>query len=137
MRIPSGHLTVRARRRALLAVMLVAFGASGCGSLNFLTRRGDGVINVQGEVLGLPSDAPCDLKLLTSNGRTVGSLRISPVFDKSVVVAPAGAKRRFEISCAGYAGSFRSRAYKSRDFAQVDLGTIMLSAQGDTQFSRR
>jgi hypothetical protein len=125
--------------RALACLLLgVATAASaGCGALNFLHRPSDGVINVQGAIAGLPSTATCDLKLLQANGRPVDSLRIAPVFDRSVVVAPAGARRRFEISCEGHPGTFRSRPYKSHDWTRIDLGTIVLSAQSESALARR
>jgi hypothetical protein len=53
------------------------------------------------------------------------------------VVAPAGARRRFEISCEGHPGTFRSRPYKSHDWTRIDLGTIVLSAQSESALARR
>jgi hypothetical protein len=125
------------RLRFASVAFVAAVAAAGCGSLNFLHRPADGVINVQGAVAGLPSGASCDLKLLRSNGRMVESLRIGPVFDRSIVVAPAGARRRFEISCEGHPGTFRSRSYKSHDWTQIDLGTVVLTPQGGANLARR
>jgi len=126
------------RARSCAAVVLVAAVATtACGPFSFLHRRSDGVINVHGAVAGLPSGSSCDLKLLSTNGKTIESLRIAAVFDRSVVVAPAGARRRFEISCEGHPGTFRSRPYKSHDWTQVDLGMIVLTSQGQTTLSRR
>jgi hypothetical protein len=118
-------------------VLVAAVATTSCGPFSFLHRRSDGVINVHGAIAGLPSGASCDLKLLSTNGKTVESLRIAAVFDRSVVVAPAGARRRFEISCAGHPGTFRSRPYKSQDWTQIDLGTIVLTSQGEMTLPRR
>lgn len=128
-----------ARVRASATLVIVAVVASaGCGSLNFLRRGPDGILNVQGAIVGLPLGAACELKLLDTRGRTVASHEIAAAFDRSVVVAPGRATRVFEISCAGQQGTFRSRGYKSHGWTQVDLGIIVLTSQGtDVNFPRR
>jgi hypothetical protein len=115
----------------LTAVMLL----TGC-ALNPFHRGQESVITVQGAIVGVPRDAACELSVLTTNGKRVETLHIVPTFDRSVTLAPR-ARRAFEVSCAGYPGKFKSRAYKSSGWTEVDLGTIFLTATGTDVALRR
>ena len=108
---------------------------TGC-ALNPFHRGQESVITVQGAIVGVPRDASCELSVMTTNGKTVETLQIVPKFDRSVTLAPR-ARRAFEISCAGYPGKFRSRAYKGNGWSEVDLGTIFLTATGQEASLRR
>jgi hypothetical protein len=124
------------RPRGFEVLALSGILVAGCGPLHF-HRSPDSVINVQGSVFAVSPQARCELKLLSPNGRTIETFAITPVFDRSVVIAPAHAKRVFEVSCAGQRGTFRSRAYKSNGLLEIDLGTIFLTSVGDDLRARR
>ncbi len=119
---------------AVLGVATV-IASPGC-ALNPFHRGQDSVITVQGAIVGVRRDASCELKLVTTGGKVVETLRIVPTFDRSVTLAPR-ARRAFEISCDGYPGKFRSRAYKGDGWSEVDLGTIFLTATGQEASLRR